>query len=121
VDPDNRRPVDWERRRVLLDSLRRGAPPTGESRKLWLILRALLLRGRRAAAFAGGYEPLDAGERTVAFLRGDAVLAAAAVRGDGDAVPLPAGRWRDVLDGGEHDGGSLLALAGHGIALLERA
>ncbi len=121
VDPDNRRPVDWGRRRELLAGLRRGAAPTDESRKLWLILRALLLRGRRAAAFAGSYEPLDAGERTIAFLRGDAVLAAAAVRGDGDPVPLPAGRWRDVLAGGEHDGGAPLALGEHGIALLERA
>jgi (1->4)-alpha-D-glucan 1-alpha-D-glucosylmutase len=121
VDPDNRRPVDWARRRQLLASLRRGAAPTEDSRKLWLILRALLLRGRRAAAFAGSYEPLDAGERTIAFLRGDAVLAAAAVRGEGGPVPLPGGRWRDVLGGGEHDGGAPLPLGEHGIALLERA
>jgi (1->4)-alpha-D-glucan 1-alpha-D-glucosylmutase len=121
VDPDNRRPVDWERRRRLLADLRRGAAPTDESRKLWLILRALLLRRRRASAFAGGYEPLDAGGRTVAFLRGDAVIAAAAVRAEGDPVPLPAGRWRDVLGGGEHDGGTRLSLGEHGIALLERA
>ena len=53
VDPDNRRPVDWERRRRLLDELRRGAAPTDESRKLWLIMRALVLRRSRAAAFSG--------------------------------------------------------------------
>ena len=47
------------------------------------------------------------------------MLAAAAVRGDGDPVELPAGRWRDVLAGGEHDGGARIALR-DGIALLER-
>ena len=53
VDPDNRRPVDWELRRSLLEQVRRGAAPTDETRKLWLIVRALLLRRRRPAAFAG--------------------------------------------------------------------
>ena len=106
VDPDNRRPVDWEERRRALDELRRGAAPSDRTRKLWLIMRALVLRRTRAAAFAGSYEPLDAGPRTVAFLRGGDVLAAAAVRGEGDPVELPPGRWRDVLHGGEHDGGT---------------
>jgi len=119
VDPDNRRPVDWQRRRRLLEELRHGAAPTDESRKLWLIMRALVLRRTRAVAFAGTYEPLDAGPRTMAFLRGGDVLVAAAVRGDGDPVELPAGRWRDVLHGGEHDGGTR-APPRDGIALLER-
>ena len=91
VDPDNRRPVDWERRRRLLEQLRRGAAPTDESRKLWLIMRTLVLRRTRAAAFAGGYEPLDAGPGTIAFLRGGDVLAAAAIRGDGDPVDAARG------------------------------
>jgi (1->4)-alpha-D-glucan 1-alpha-D-glucosylmutase len=82
-------------------------------------MRALVLRRTRAAAFAGSYEPLDAGPRTVAFLRGGEVLAAAAVRGEGDPVALPPGRWRDVLGGGEHDGGDHVALH-HGIALFEQ-
>jgi (1->4)-alpha-D-glucan 1-alpha-D-glucosylmutase len=121
VDPDNRRPVDWERRRALLEEVRRGAAPREETRKLWVIVRALLLRARRARAFAGSYEPVEAGERTVAFLRGGEVLAAAAVRGEGDPVPVPAGRWRDVLNGGELQGGAEPpALGEHGIALLER-
>jgi (1->4)-alpha-D-glucan 1-alpha-D-glucosylmutase len=119
VDPDNRRPVDWERRERLLEELRRGAAPTDDSRKLWLILRALVLRRTRAAAFAGGYEPLDAGPNTIAFLRGGDVLVAAAVRGDGEPVELPDGRWRDVLAGGAHDGGTRVDLR-DGIALLER-
>ncbi len=52
-------------------------------------MRALVLRRTRPAAFAGAYEPLDAGPRTVAFLRGGDVLAAAAVRGDGDPRRAP--------------------------------
>ena len=126
VDPDNRRQVDWERRRELLAELRRGAAPTAETRKLWLIVRALVLRRRRAAAFAGGYEPLEAGEAVCAFLRGGTVLAATAVRGDGGdgTVDVPAGRWRDVLAGAERElGGPVPAaelLGEHGIALLER-
>ena len=54
-------------------------------------MRALVLRRSRPGAFAGSYEPLDAGPSTVAFLRGGDVLAAAAVRGDGDPLELPAG------------------------------
>ena len=121
VDPDNRRPVDWARRRELLDEVRRGGAPTAESRKLWLIMRALVLRRSRAEVFAGSYEPVEAGERTVAFLRGDDVLVAVAVRGEGDRVTLPDGRWRDVLGGGGFTGGTELALGGLGLALLERA
>ena len=53
VDPDNRRPVDWEARRRALAS---PEPPA----KLDLIRRTLALRARRPAAFAGSYEPLEA-------------------------------------------------------------
>jgi (1->4)-alpha-D-glucan 1-alpha-D-glucosylmutase len=126
VDPDNRRAVDWARRRELLDAVRRGAAPTDETRKLWLIVRALTLRARRAEAFTGAYEPLDAGPDAVAFLRGGSVLAAAVLRGDGGgaAVDVPAGNWRDVLGGGERRLGGPLPLAElageHGVALLER-
>ena len=76
VDPDNRRPVDWE--------LRAAAAGVGASRraKLDLIRRTLALRARRPAAFAGGYEPLEAGEDVCAFIRGGEVLVAVAVRGD---------------------------------------
>jgi (1->4)-alpha-D-glucan 1-alpha-D-glucosylmutase len=123
VDPDNRRAVDWDRRRALLEEIRAGAPPAGETRKLWLIHRALELRARRPEAFAGGYAPLDAGPDACAFLRGDDVLAAVEIRPSGARVELPEGRWEDVLRGGEHSGGSaeLAELAGEeGIALLTR-
>jgi (1->4)-alpha-D-glucan 1-alpha-D-glucosylmutase len=102
VDPDNRRPVDWERRRALL-----GAPPSDpDTRKLWLIRELLALRARRPGAFAGSYEPLDAGPETVAFARGGEVVVALPVRGEPEFEP-PAGEWREVV-----------ALAG--VTVLER-
>jgi (1->4)-alpha-D-glucan 1-alpha-D-glucosylmutase len=126
VDPDNRRPVDWDRRRALLAEVQRGARPTAETRKLWLIHRALALRARQPEAFAGDYDPLPAGRDAVAFLRGGTVLVAAVLRGTGAGVPLvlPEGRWYDVLGEQEHGGGraELAELAGpHGIVLFERA
>ncbi|MEA2279735.1 MAG: (1-_4)-alpha-D-glucan 1-alpha-D-glucosylmutase [Solirubrobacteraceae bacterium] len=120
VDPDNRRTVDWASRRRLLDSLRDGAEPTDETRKLWLIWRALEVRARRPEVFDGAYEPLDAGPAACAFLRGGAVAVAAAIRGDGSAVSvrLPPGRWRSLLGGRDAEGET--ALGPHGLALLER-
>jgi (1->4)-alpha-D-glucan 1-alpha-D-glucosylmutase len=115
VDPDNRRPVDWEARRAALAD-----PPP----KLALIRAALPLRARRPDAFAGAYEPLDAGEEACAFLRGDAVVACAWLRGDGSAtVTLPDGEWRELLDDRDLRGSLTVAeLCGDDrIALLERA
>ena len=60
-----------------------------------MIWRTLGLRAERPGAFLGTYEPIDAGAGVCAFLRGGAVLVAAAVRPDA-VVRLPAG-WRDVL------------------------
>jgi (1->4)-alpha-D-glucan 1-alpha-D-glucosylmutase len=125
VDPDNRRRVDWARRRELLAEIRRGAAPTHETRKLWLIVRALTLRAHRPEAFGGGYTPLAAGDGSIAFLRGDSVLAAAAVRAEpAGTIDVPPGTWRDALAGGERRfAGPVPAaelLAEHGIALLER-
>jgi (1->4)-alpha-D-glucan 1-alpha-D-glucosylmutase len=103
VDPDNRRPVDWELRRRLLAELRGGAASRPETAKLSLIRRLLELRARRPEAFAGSYEPLEAGAGACAFLRGGEVLVAVEVvdGGRAHAVDLPAGRWRDALRDGE--------------------
>ncbi len=90
VDPDNRRPVDWELRRRLLAS---AEPPA----KLDLISRALALRERRPAAFASTYEPVEAGADVCAFLRGGEVLVAVAVRGDLSGFQPPSGTWDDVV------------------------
>ncbi|MHB1243381.1 MAG: hypothetical protein ACYC1P_08290, partial [Gaiellaceae bacterium] len=57
----------------------------------------LALRARRPPAFAGAYEPLDAGDDVCAFTRGGEVLVAVALRGDLRGFRAPAGEWREVL------------------------
>ena len=81
--------MDWEAAASAAGS---SEPPA----KLDLIRRTLALRARRADAFAGSYEPLDAGEDVCAFTRGGEVLVAVAVRGDLGGFRLPPGEWRDV-------------------------
>ncbi len=95
VDPDNRRPVDWQSRRDALRALQDGAPVDAANAKLYVTWKTLGLRAQHADAFAGSYEPVDAGEGVCAFVRGGEVLVAAAVQPDADVV-LPGG-WRDVL------------------------
>jgi len=106
VDPDNRAPVDWERSRRLLAGLRNGERPTRETAKLFLVWKTLDLRARRPDAFAGEYEPVDAGPGVCAFTRGD-VFVAVPIRPDVTAR-LPGG-YRDALGG-----------ASLGVALGER-
>jgi (1->4)-alpha-D-glucan 1-alpha-D-glucosylmutase len=126
VDPDNRRPVDWEARRAALARLLAGeAPRDFGERKLDLIRRALALRARRPGAFAGAYEPVDAGPGVCAYLRGGVVLAVVPVRGwQGARLAVP-GRWRSVLEDGEAvdlgEGADVEGLTGAWpVALLER-
>ncbi len=131
VDPDNRRPVDWARRRSALDGLRAGMRPAGATRKLHVIARALDLRARRPEAFGAGgsYEPIDAGPDVCAFARGTdrAVLVVVVLRGaaGGVAIDVPAGRYRDVLGEAGRDVPATATVSElvdeHGLALLERA
>jgi (1->4)-alpha-D-glucan 1-alpha-D-glucosylmutase len=112
VDPDNRRPVDYDLRRRLLAGLDGGSVPevddTGAA-KLLVVSRALRLRRDRPELFTG-YEPVaatgPAADCAVAFDRGGAVTVATrlpvrlAGEGWGDtAVALPTGAWRDELTG----------------------
>ena len=90
VDPDNRRPVDWHGLRAAL-----GSPPPGS--KLDVVRRALALRRERPGAFAGAYEPLDAGADVCAFTRAGDVGVAVAVRGTLDGFRPPPGSWEDRL------------------------
>jgi (1->4)-alpha-D-glucan 1-alpha-D-glucosylmutase len=90
VDPDNRRPVDWDRRRRALAD--------GSSPKLNLIRTLLDLRARRPESFAGSYEPLAAGDETCAFRRGDDVVVAVPVRDGKIELELPSGSWRQRVD-----------------------
>jgi (1->4)-alpha-D-glucan 1-alpha-D-glucosylmutase len=126
VDPDNRRPVDWQWHQAMLSRLMGGSPAGADTRKLWLILRLLTLRARRPELFAGTYEPLAAGERACAFIRGDGILVLVGVR-EGyvrDVVEGPRGRWYDVLRGGQRSFDSRTrldeVLDEHGIAVFER-
>jgi (1->4)-alpha-D-glucan 1-alpha-D-glucosylmutase len=143
VDPDNRRPVDYELRRRRLAELKAGMTPEqilarmdDGLPKLWLIHQGLQLRRRSPEAFgpAGDYQPLRAaGPRAghaVAFLRGGEVAAIAPrlplrLGGDwqGTVLDLPPGRWHDVLTGEETDGGARPVaglLARFPVALLAR-
>ncbi|MBV8430227.1 MAG: malto-oligosyltrehalose synthase [Solirubrobacterales bacterium] len=127
VDPDNRRPVDWEWREAMLRRRMGGSPPTGETRKLFLILRLLGLRARRPETFlAGGYEPLEADPNLCAYMRGDDVFVAVTVRPEtaGATLAAPRGRWRDVLRGDERSFSSTepahRVLATGGLAIYER-
>ena len=144
VDPDNRRPVDYDARRRVLHRVAEGgatAAVDGDDEgmaKLWLTARALAARRDHPAAFAPGaaYQPLDAaGERAahvVAYLRGDAEVAVVVPRlvlglrdGWGDtSVALPPGRWSDALGHAGWDAGPVrLAdlLAAFPVALLTRS
>ncbi|HZT92310.1 MAG TPA: alpha-amylase family glycosyl hydrolase [Gaiellaceae bacterium] len=95
VDPDNRRPVDWEARHTALAALQAGAAPDERTAKLHLTWKTLALRTERAAAFAGAYDPVDLGEGVVAYTRGRDVLVAAAVAPK-VAPRVPVG-WNEVL------------------------
>jgi (1->4)-alpha-D-glucan 1-alpha-D-glucosylmutase len=102
VDPDNRRPVDWDWRQAMLRRLMGGAQPDQETAKLFMIMRLLGLRNRRPDAFqAAAYEPLEAGAEVCAFLRGSDVLVLVALRPElsDSTFEAPGGSWRDVLRG----------------------
>jgi (1->4)-alpha-D-glucan 1-alpha-D-glucosylmutase len=126
VDPDNRRPVDWEWREAMLARLMGGSPPDEDTYKLWVTARLLGLRARRPQPFLAGYEPLDAGPTVCAFIRGGDVLVIVSVRPEQptETIELPRGRWRDVLEGDEVSfdprAPTESVLGDHGIAVFER-
>lgn len=117
VDPDNRRPVDFDERRALLAELKSGIAPDQILRradsglpKLWTAHVALTLRNAHPEWFgdSAGYEPIVATgpkkDHLVAFLRGGAVAVLAprwslrlAGKWSGTTVTLPFGRWTNIL------------------------
>ncbi|HEY3941808.1 MAG TPA: malto-oligosyltrehalose synthase [Acidimicrobiales bacterium] len=118
VDPDNRRPVDYDRRRRLLGDL----PRTGGELvdrddagrvKLWLLHRLLQHRRHHSSLYTSvDYEALRVTGRraddAVGFCRGGlAVVVPRLGPGDWSAteVTLPPGRWTDGLSGAVIDGG----------------
>ncbi|MEO5709237.1 MAG: malto-oligosyltrehalose synthase [Nocardioidaceae bacterium] len=136
VDPDNRRPVDYDDRRARLARLGEGAAPRDlDDEKLLVTHRALTLRRDLRESFAdtGDYQPLVGTSRhLVGFVRGGevAVLVTRAVRrlevvgGWGDATfALPEGLWRDELTGALHGGAESRCadvLSDYPVALLRR-
>ena len=114
VDPDNRRPVDYEQRRRALAEVSDLSPEQIMARadeglpKLWLIRQALALRRRAPDAFGGPYRALEAtGSRArhvVALARGESVVAVAprlvlglsGVWAD-TTLSLPSGAWQNLL------------------------
>lgn len=142
VDPDNRRPVDYDLRSQLLSELPHlnvkeiwnrqdeGLP------KLWLIHQCLHVRRDYPNAFsaASSYRSLDPqGEKAphlVAFLRGNSVAVVAqrlpltVNRNWGDtSIKLSRGRWRNVLTNETISGGQIHIanlFAAFPVALLAR-
>jgi (1->4)-alpha-D-glucan 1-alpha-D-glucosylmutase len=141
VDPDNRRPVDFDARRALLDQITspcptgRRLPEAKGLSKLWLIHELLDHRRRHPHLYDGGYEPLRArgpkADHAVAFSRGGLVTVVPRLvltldrTGWGDTtIALPAGTWRSVLHAGDelHGEVPVAAVLGHlPVAVLERA
>ncbi len=139
VDPDNRRPVDFDARAAQLASLT-AAPdaPSGPDdqglAKLWLTTTALRLRRDHAELFSG-YTPLTAegtaADHLLAFDRGGAITLATrlpvalAESGGwaGTTLALPEGRWRDVLGSAAGVSGTVGVgdlLVGSSVGLLVR-
>ena len=145
VDPDNRRPVDFDRLAALLDEVDTVASADvpdvarlldradlGLS-KLWVTAIALATRGQHPDALGptGAYEPILAdgvgADDVIAFVRGGAVVPVVPRRIRDDwadtGLVLPDGPWRDVLTGRRHAGGRTpvaTLLEGFPVALLTR-
>ncbi|MBB3042478.1 malto-oligosyltrehalose synthase [Nocardioides soli] len=106
VDPDNRRPVDFDHRAAVLA----GTAGDDAATKLHVTCTALTVRRERPELFTS-YAPVlargSAADHVLAFDRGGAVTVATrlpvglGLRGGwGDTtLDLPAGRWHDVLTG----------------------
>ncbi len=121
VDPDNRRPVDFDERQLYLAAIDAGAhPPIDESgaAKLLVTSRALRLRRDRPEFFTR-YAAIEAygsaAKHVVSFDRGEALTVATRLPiglvrhgGWGDTSVIVAGRpVTDVFTGQHFDGGTL--------------
>jgi (1->4)-alpha-D-glucan 1-alpha-D-glucosylmutase len=143
VDPDNRRPVDYEIRRRMLNELEGMSPEEVWRRaasglpKMFLIRCALQLRRRRVQLFQRGssYRPVlaegEKADHVVAFLRGTAALTVAprlliklgGKWGD-TSLEVPVGDWRNVVTSEQVTGGRVRVadlLRRFPVALLERS
>jgi (1->4)-alpha-D-glucan 1-alpha-D-glucosylmutase len=116
VDPDNRRPVDFELRADLMRRTRNMNATAALSEwdsgvpKLWMMMKVLNLREQRPQDFSpdSKYQPLVAQgshlARLLAFRRGDNLIAVVprftmTLGGEWSdtRLPLPGGRWRNCF------------------------
>ena len=138
VDPDNRRPVDYDGRMERLRRVDGGGDLRDLSDEvLWVTSRTLRLRSWLPQAYGPGadHAPVEAGPHVLGFLRGGvaATLTIRAPRALGAAgglrdtrVPLPPDVWTDALTGRDHHVGDEGVLAREvfdrfPVALLVRA
>jgi len=135
VDPDNRRPVDYQHRAAMLKKLQRSASIDSLLRrwrdgriKMFVTWKVLEARARHEDLFRdGSYEPVDGGNHVCAFVRryGDEAvlvvvprLVASLVKSGtfpigevwGDASLPIGGTWRNVFTGEELGGSASLPL-----------
>jgi (1->4)-alpha-D-glucan 1-alpha-D-glucosylmutase len=122
VDPDNRRPVDYDLRRNLLNELRSMTAEQVMSRmdeglpKMWVIHHAMWLRRERARSFGpeGSYSGCTARgpqeQRVIAYVRGGDVLTVvprwshSLTSWTGTTLELPKGQWTNCLTGQHFEG-----------------
>lgn len=130
VDPDNRRPVDYQVRRELLERIESGWLPEVDDSgavKLLVVQKALHVRKRGLH----GYRPLHAegpaAEHVLAFERSGVITVATRLpvgleqKGWQDTVlPLPGPEWTDVLTGRPATGDLASLLDRYPVALLVR-
>ncbi len=132
VDPDNRRPVDFEVRFRRLCDVQKMPPEqilqhSGDGLpKLWTIRQSLLTRNSHTDSFGtdGAYQPLWAtgpkAAHVVAFQRGENVIAAvprllmSLGNWETTILEIPEGSWRnqftqDIVGGGKVELGTLLS------------
>jgi (1->4)-alpha-D-glucan 1-alpha-D-glucosylmutase len=129
VDPDNRRPVDYESRKLMLAELEAGMSVDeimnrmdSGMPKLWVLYKALHLRREKPEWFGREAEysplPVDGPKRAqlIAFSRGSSVAVLAprwnVKLGGGfgsTTVELPQGTWYNIFTGDKVNGGSARA------------
>jgi (1->4)-alpha-D-glucan 1-alpha-D-glucosylmutase len=119
VDPDNRRPVNFELRRCLLAETKQHSAGEAWQRrasglpKLWLIKKTFAFRAQHAGIFEGSYEPVIArGENAdgvIAFVRDGQAMTVVprftrSRHGEMPTLPLPKGKWSNEFTGESFSG-----------------